>query len=68
MNFDPGTIIIGIITSCVGWGYVRWGRAQAHIPAIIAGAGLMSYVYFVDTLVWQIVVGVVLAAVPFVWR
>ena len=65
---DAFTIIVGLVTSGLGMAYVQFGRKQARIPTILAGVGLLLYIYVIDNHFWQITIGVALAAVPFIFR
>lgn len=59
-------LIAGIFFGIIGTGYFMYGR-KAHNPvALAAGIGLGVFPYFVDGFVWTMVVGLVLAALPFV--
>lgn len=64
----PGAeqLFIGIVAGAFGMGYIVYGRRQAKLSAVIAGVLLCVYPYFVDSLFWLIVVGVVLLVAPFV--
>lgn len=57
-----------LLASFVGFYYIKHGRRQADIPFIVAGVGLMSYGYFVESVVWSLAIGGAIAAGPFVYR
>jgi hypothetical protein len=59
------TIVIGIIASVVGIAYIAYGRRQTKFVPLISGVALCSYSYFIDSWIWLCVVGVLLAAAPF---
>jgi hypothetical protein len=59
-------LFIGIITGALGVAYIVYARRQAKFVPLIAGLALCSYSYFIDSWVWLCVVGVLLAAAPFV--
>jgi len=63
---DVTTIVIGIITSAVGLAYIAYGKRQTKFVPLISGVALCSYSYFFDSWVWLCVVGVLLAAAPFI--
>jgi hypothetical protein len=60
------TLVVGIITGALGLAYIAYGRRQTKFVPLIAGVGLCAYPYFIDSVVWLCVVGVVLLAAPFV--
>lgn len=60
------SIFFGIVTSALGLAYMAYGRRQAKFVPLVAGLALCVYSYFFDSWVWQLVVGGVLAALPFV--
>jgi hypothetical protein len=60
------SLIAGIFFGIIGTGYFMYGR-RAHNPvALAAGIGLGIFPYFVDGFLWTMLVGLVLAALPFV--
>lgn len=60
------TLLISIITSVLGIAYIVYGKRQTKFVPLIAGVALCTYSYFIDGWVWSCVVGVLLAAAPFV--
>jgi hypothetical protein len=60
------SLVIGIFTGAIGVGYFIYGKRQAKFAPLIAGMMLCIYPYFIDGVLWTIVVGVVLIAAPFV--
>ena len=59
-------LIAGIFFGIIGTGYFMYGK-KAHNPvALAAGIGLGLFPYFVDGFVLTMVVGLVLAALPFI--
>lgn len=63
---QAGTLIVGILASALGAGYLMYGKRQAKVAPMVAGALLCLYPYFVDGVVSQVLIGVALAAAPFV--
>ena len=61
----PTTLAIGILTGAVGVGYFIYGKRQARFAPLLAGMMLCVYPYFVDSVLWLVVIGVVLMAAPF---
>jgi hypothetical protein len=62
---NPTSLIIGIFTGAIGVGYFMYGKRQARFVPLIAGMLLCVYPYFVDSVIWLVVVGVALLAAPF---
>ncbi|MEO8565056.1 MAG: hypothetical protein ABI541_01630 [Betaproteobacteria bacterium] len=60
------TLLIGIVTGALGIAYIAYGRRQTKFAPLIAGVFLCAYPYFIDSLVWLCVVGVLLLAMSFV--
>ena len=59
-------LFIGIITGALGVAYIVYGRRQTKFVPVVAGVALCAYSYFIDSWVWLCIVGVLLAAAPFV--
>jgi len=62
---DVSSLLVGIIAGAIGVAYFVYGRRQIKIVPMVAGALLCVFPYFVDSLLWLVLVGVVLMAVPF---
>jgi multisubunit Na+/H+ antiporter MnhC subunit len=62
----PATIAIGIVTGAIGLAYFIYGKRQQRFAPLLAGLTLCVYPYFVDSVTWMIVIGVLLVAAPFV--
>ena len=60
------SLMIGIFTGAIGVGYFIYGKRQAKFVPLLAGMMLCVYPYFVDRVLWLVVVGLVLLAAPFV--
>lgn len=58
--------IAAIFFGILGSGYVMYGRKAKHTVALVAGVLLCVFPYFVDGLTWTLLVGLLLAAAPFV--
>jgi uncharacterized membrane protein YeaQ/YmgE (transglycosylase-associated protein family) len=61
-------LILGVITGAFGMAYFVYGKKQGLFVPMVAGAALCVYPYFIDSLWLTILVGVVLLALPFVFR
>ena len=62
---NPTSLVIGIFTGAIGMGYFIYGKRQAKFVPLIAGMMLCVYPYFVDGVIWLVLVGVALMAAPF---
>ena len=63
---DPGALFLGLAVSLVGSGYILYGRRQSEPWFIACGFALVVYPYFTSSTLATLLVGVLLAAVPFV--
>ena len=61
-----GGIIAMIIFSIIGLGYFTYGKKSNQLLMLICGIALMGYSYFVDGILYIILIGVGLIALPFV--
>ena len=59
------SLMIGIFTGAIGAGYFMYGKRQAKFVPVIAGMLLCVYPYFVDGVLWLVLVGAALMAAPF---
>ena len=62
---NPTTLAIGILTGAVGMGYFIYGKRQTKFAPLLAGMMLCVYPYFIDSVLWLVVIGVALMAAPF---
>jgi len=66
---DMGTwLMAGVLTGALGAGYFVYGKKTHRPVPLVAGILLCVYPYFISSLFWLILVGVVLAVVPFFIR
>ena len=61
-------IMWSLLFSSIGMAYFIYGKKQQHAMALFTGVGLMIFPYFVPSVVWMVLVGVGLTALPFVLR
>jgi hypothetical protein len=61
----PATLAIGILTGAVGVGYFIYGKRQTKFAPLLGGMALCVYPYFVDSVLWLVVIGALLMAAPF---
>ena len=62
---SASTLFVGILAGVIGLSYFIYGKKQERIAFLAAGVGLCVYPYLVEGLVLQILIGLGLAAVPF---
>ena len=65
---NTSTLILGIIFGSVGLGFFVYGKKQAALIPLVSGIGLMVVPYFISNIYFQILSGIVLAALPFVLK
>ena len=58
--------IAGIFFGIIGTGYFMYGRKAQNPVALVCGVGLGVFPYFVDGFLLTMLVGLVLAVLPFV--
>ncbi len=63
---DDAELIWGLVFGSIGIGYFIYGRRQKTLMPFISGMALIAFPYFVDGVLLTVLVGAVLAAVPFV--
>ena len=59
------SLAIGILTGAIGVGYFIYGKRQTKFAPLVAGMALCVYPYFVDSVLWLVVIGAGLVAAPF---
>ena len=59
-------LFAGMIAGVFGMAYFVYGKRQSKFAPMICGVALCVYPYFIDSLLWLGVIGVVLLVVPFV--
>ena len=62
---STASILIGILTGAVGFGYFIYGKRQARFVPLVAGMLLCVYPYFLSSVAWMLVIGAMLVAAPF---
>jgi hypothetical protein len=60
------SFFVGFIAGVFGLAYFVYGKRQTKVSAMIAGAMLCIYPYFINSLLWLCVVGGLLLIAPFV--
>ena len=59
------SLAVGILTGAIGMGYFIYGKRQAKFVPLIAGMILCVYPYFVQGVVWLVLIGLAVMAAPF---
>ena len=59
------TLLIGIFAGAFGMGYFVYGKREQKAVPLISGVLLCVYPYFVDGILWSILIGIALLAAPF---
>lgn len=60
------TLLVGMLAGVFGVAYFMYGKRQAKLAPLICGVLLCIYPYFIDSVLWLCVVGLLLLAAPFV--
>jgi hypothetical protein len=60
-----GELFIGFVAGVFGVAYFVYGKKQTKLTPMIAGVLLCVYPYFVDSVLWLVVIGAALLAAPF---
>lgn len=58
-------IILTIIFSAIGMGYIAYGKKQQQAVALVCGVALCAYTYFVSGTIPVIIIGIALMILPF---
>jgi hypothetical protein len=66
VNFSVGTLVAGMLFGIIGVGYFMYGKRAERPVALVCGAVLAIFPWFVTNLTVLIVIGVMLLAAPFV--
>lgn len=65
---SAATLFWGMLFSTIGVGFYVYGKRQAKFSALVCGTALVIYPWFVSSVLWLIVIGVVLMAIPYFFR
>jgi len=58
-------IVFSVFASIVGMAYMAYGKRQVKYVPLLCGLALCVYTYFVDSWTWLVIIGALLAALPF---
>ena len=59
MSFDPWWLLLSLAVSGVGLVFFMYGKKQERVPQLVAGLLFMVYPYFVESLLWLVVVAMI---------
>ncbi len=66
---DSGTtLLVSVLFSSIGAGYVLYGRKQAQVIPLLTGIALCVYPYFLSNGYAIMIVGLLLTALPWLIR
>jgi len=67
-EMETAPFFISFLLGTFGLGYFVYGKRQANWIAMLCGAGLMGFPYFVSNVWIMVAFGLILMALPFVFR
>jgi hypothetical protein len=65
---DVSALMLSVFFGALGAGYALYGRKQRALVPLICGVALMVFPYLVTGGLMTLVIGAVIAAVPYFWR
>ena len=65
---SPATLLVIVFASVLGMAYFVYGKKESRGSFLLAGAALCIYPYLVDSLWATTLIGLALAAAPFVLK
>ncbi|HET7930752.1 MAG TPA: hypothetical protein VFL63_05130 [Rhodanobacteraceae bacterium] len=65
---SPASLFWGMLFGAIGVGYFIYGKRQSMIMPLVCGGALVVYPWFVSSVLWTIIVGIVLMAIPYFIR
>lgn len=60
------SLLIGMLAGVFGVAYFVYGKRQTKVIPMVAGVLLCVYPYFIESILWSSIVGILLLAAPFV--
>ncbi len=61
-------LLWGLLFSAIGFGYFLYGKQQRAVVPLVCGIVLMIYPYFIPNALLLVVIGGVIAAIPYFLR
>jgi len=65
-GFTVSGIIVSLFFSGIGFVYLRYGKLRENTPAMICGAIMIVYPYFISSTLLIILIGLVLSIFPII--
>lgn len=65
---SPATLIWNVIFGAIGLGFFVYGKRQKTVVPLLCGVGLMGFPYFISNSYLLVATGIVLTALPFLFR
>lgn len=65
---STGLISWGIFIGIIGMAFFIYGKKRADGLFLISGLALMIYPYFVGSLTWSIIIGIIICIVTFILK
>lgn len=65
---SPADLFLGLLFSALGAGYLIYAKRQAMFVPMLCGIALIVYPWFVASALWLILIGLALAAIPWLVR
>jgi hypothetical protein len=65
---NTSVLLWGLLFSSIGLGFFLYGKKQRAVVPLVCGIALMVYPYFIGNVTVLVVIGVVLAAIPYFFR
>jgi len=62
------SLLLSLLFGSIGMGYFIYGKKQQHGIALITGAALCIFPYFVSNVLLVIIIGIVLMSLPYFLR
>ena len=62
------SLIVGMLFSAVGFGYILYARKQKAAVPLVAGLGLVVIPYLFSSLLLLSLMGLACVALPYFWR
>lgn len=61
-------LFFSIVISSVGLAYFIYGKKNYEVLYMFVGVGLMVYPYFIWNLLFSVIIGIILCALPFILK
>lgn len=65
---DPSKFFVEFLFGLIGAAYLVYGKKRGNMVALACGLGLGLFPYFVDNFLAVVLIGILLAAAPFLFR